>query len=303
MKKNLIFLLIAAFAIFSGCSNNSNTSSNEVPKPNYKTPPFIIDAHMHYKATDEWEKSFIDIYTKHNAMACVMVPMKDIDRGIKFAQAHPDRVIPYIMVDIDAPTVLADIQKAHDMGYKGVGEIFAKNYWNYDDQKYEPIWALAEKLGMPIAPHTGIHASGRMSRMQPGFLATIGSMHPNLWIHAAHFGNPWYAEAGEVARRNDKNFFDITGSSLIKKEDNPGIWKEYLWWTHLVGKKTPHMPATFPPAFEKLVFGTDEGPDQLEENIRRFNKMLDANDVPDSSRVKIYGGTLARIHGIKVPAK
>jgi hypothetical protein len=61
------------------------------------------------------------------------------------------------------------------------------------------------------------------------------------------------------------------------------------------------MPKDAVPAWEKIVFGSDEGPDQFEENIRRFNKALDANNVPDSIRAKCYGLTMARIHGIAVP--
>jgi predicted TIM-barrel fold metal-dependent hydrolase len=184
------------------------------------------------------------------------------------------------------------------MGYKGLGELFAKNQWNYDDPKYEPIWTLAEELGMPVAPHTGILANGLMARMQPAYLATIASNHRKLIIHAAHFGNPWYAEAAEATRRNANLYFDMSGSSLIKKENDPGFWEQFLWWTPHIGKA--HMPADAVPAFEKILFATDEGPDAFEENIRRFNKMLDACNVSEETRAKSYGLTMAKIHGINV---
>ena len=63
------------------------------------------------------------------------------------------------------------------------------------------------------------------------------------------------------------------------------------------------MPKNAVPAWEKIVFSTDETPDQLDENIRRFNKVLDANNVPDSIRAMCYGLTIAKMHGIKVPAE
>ncbi len=263
-----------------------------------RTPGFIIDSHMHYSATDQWEKSFLTILGKHNAMACVLIGMKDLERGIAFAKAHPDRVIPYAAIDIDSPTVLEDVRKVHSMGFKGLGELFAVNRWDYDDPKYDPLWKLAQELGMPIAPHTGILANGLMARMRPAYLATIASKFPKLMIHAAHFGNPWYDEAGEATRRNHNLYFDISGSSLIKKEEDPGYWKQFLWWTPYIGKA--HMPKDAVPAFEKLLFATDEGPDQFDENIRRFNKMLDACGVPDSTRANEYGLTIARMHGIAV---
>ena len=266
-------------------------------KPNYSTPPFIIDSHMHYEATDAWEKSFLEIYTRHNAMACLLIPMSDLDRGIAFARAHPDRVIPYAEINIDSPTIIEDIQKVYGMGFKGLGELFAMGRWDYNDPKYDTIWGLAEKLGMPIAPHTGVLFNGTMAHLRPSFLADVAAMHPNLIIHAAHFGNPWYEEAAEATRRNKNLYFDLSGSSLIKKENDPGYWAQWLWWTDAIGKA--HIPKDAVPAWEKILFATDEGPDALEENIRRFNKALDACNVPQETRAKCYGLTIARIYGIQ----
>lgn len=291
MKTKILSSVVSVIILLSGCNQASL-------KPNYSTPPFIIDSHMHYKATDVWEKSFLEIYTRHNAMACLLISMQDLDRGIAFAKAHPDRVIPYAAIDIESPTVLEDIQKVYDMGFKGLGELFASGDWDYCDPKYEPIWAMAEKLGLPVAPHTGNLSNGLMHHLRPAPLADVCSRHPGLLIHAAHFGNPWYEEAAEAARRNQNLYFDLCGSSLIKKENDPGYWAQWLWWTDAIGKA--HMPKNAVPAWEKIVFATDEGPEALEENIRRFNKALDACKVPEETRAKCYGLTIARLHGIKV---
>jgi uncharacterized protein len=290
MKTGINYLVIIVILLTLGCKNQSQQASPS-------TPPFIIDSHMHYDATDEWEKSFLEIFTRHNAMACLLMEMKDLDRGIAFAKAHPDRVIPYAAIDIDSPTVADDINKVYGMGFRGLGELFAKGRRDYNDPKYDTIWALAEKLGMAVAPHTGILSNGTMSNMRPSFLADIAAMHPNLYIHAAHFGNPWYEEAAEATRRNKNLYFDLSGSSLIKKENDPGYWAQWLWWTDALGK--PHIPKDAVPAWEKILFATDEGPDALEENIRRFNKALDACNVPEETRAKCYGLTIAKVFGIK----
>ena len=302
MKIRHFFLVILGVILFTGCSQKSTQQQQAVEEtyqPNYKHPSFVIDDHVHYRPTDEFEKAFIEVYTKHNAMACLMMGMKDLERGIAWAKANPDRVIPYAAIDIDSPTVLKDVQRVYDMGFKGLGELFARGDWDYCDRKYDPLWTLVEKLGMPIAPHTGNLANGLMHHLRPAPLADICARHPNLKIHAAHFGNPWYEEAAECARRNVNLYFDLSGSSLIKKENDPKYWAQWLWWTDAIGK--PHMPKTAVHAWEKIVFGSDEGPDQFEENIRRFNKVLDANNVPDSIRVRCYGLTMAKMHGIKVP--
>jgi len=289
MKTKLLILSVFAVIIATGCKR-------AVTQADYSTPPFIIDSHMHYTPTDEWEKSFLEIYTSHNAMACLLMSMSDLDRGIAFAKAHPERVIPYAEIDIDSPTVVEDINRVYDMGFKGLGELFAMGRKDYDDPAYDTIWALAEKLGMPVAPHTGVLFNGKMAHLHPSSLADVAAMHPNLFIHAAHFGNPWYEEAAEAARRNTNLYFDLSGSSLIKKEDDPGYWNQWLWWTNAIGK--PHMPKEAPPAWEKILFATDEDPDALDENIRRFNKALAAANVTEETRAKCYGLTLAKIHGI-----
>lgn len=61
------------------------------------------------------------------------------------------------------------------------------------------------------------------------------------------------------------------------------------------------MPKDAVPPFEKIMFATDEPPEAFAENIRRFEKMLDACGVDDATRAKCYGLTIARIHGINVP--
>jgi hypothetical protein len=290
MNTNVFLLTALASTLVSG-------SRRPGSKKNTSTPPFIIDSHTHYEAADAWEKSFLEIYTRRNAMAWLMVWKDDLERGIQFAGAHPDRVIPYASVDIDSPAALDDIQKVSEMGFKGLGELFAVGQWNYDNPKYDPIWELAEKLCLPVAPHTGILAYGMMARMRPGYLGTIAAKFPKLVIHAAHFGNPWYDEAGEVTRRNKNLYFDVSGSSLIKKGDDPGYWKQFLWWTPYLGKA--HMPEDAVPAFEKILFATDEPPEGLEANIIRFNRMLDACGVSADTRARCYGLTIAGIHGLK----
>jgi hypothetical protein len=55
MMKTISVLISAIILILSTGCNQSGTEQN------YSTPPFIIDSHMHYEATDAWEKSFLDI--------------------------------------------------------------------------------------------------------------------------------------------------------------------------------------------------------------------------------------------------
>lgn len=92
----------------------------------------------------------------------------------------------------------------------------------------------------------------------------------------------------------EKNvYFDATGSTLIKKARNLTIFKDFLWWEG----RTAHSSSDAVYAFEKLVFGTDEPPGELDNMLKRYEWMLEANEVPEASRRKIYGETMASILG------
>jgi predicted TIM-barrel fold metal-dependent hydrolase len=264
---------------------------------------FIIDTHQHYSASPDYIERLVKVYRPRNAMACVLTPMSGFEVVRKAAAQHPDVVIPYGHVSVDNPKVIPEIQKFADAGFKGIKMHTPK--YNWDDFGYFPIYEKLQALKLVALFHTGI-VSGEsdepepssMARMRPSFLHTIARSFPKLMIQGAHLGNPWYDEAAEAARWEKNLYFDLTGSSLIKKARNLAIFKEYLWWEGPTAHSSPD--AVY--AFEKLVFGTDEDPENLDSCLTRYEAMLEACGVPEASRKKIYGRTMAGILGIKVRA-
>jgi uncharacterized protein len=271
--------------------------AQQVPAP--APSRFIIDSHQHYRDDPAYIETLVRIYRARNAMACVLTPIRGLDVVRKAAAAHPDVVIPYGYVSVDDPEAPDQIDRFAKAGFKGIKMHRPKHNW--DDFGYFPIYEKLQGLGLVALFHTGIVSGGSddpepssMARMRPAFLHTIARSFPKLRIQGAHLGNPWYEEAAEVARWEKNLYFDLTGSSLIKKARNLAVFKEYLWWEGPTAHSSPD--AVF--AFEKLVFGTDEAPANLDAVISRFEAMLDANDVPEESRRRIYGETMARILGI-----
>jgi hypothetical protein len=61
-----------------------------------------------------------------------------------------------------------------------------------------------------------------------------------------------------------------------------------------------HSPSKGEHAFEKIIFGTDEGPDGLEANIERFDAFLTANRIPEEIQAKCWAGTMAKILGVSM---
>ena len=76
-----------------------------------------------------------------------------------------------------------------------------------------------------------------------------------------------------------------------------------MWWTAGEGEATQHTLKGGPDAFEHIVFGTDENPTGLAPNIERFQKFLEANNVPEATREKMWGLTIAHVLGIDPATK
>lgn len=264
---------------------------------------FVIDAHQHYQAAPDYVDRLVKIYAARNVMACVLTPMSGFEVIKKAAAQHPNVIIPYGVVSVDNPEAVNEIKKFADAGFKGVKMHRPKHNW--DDFGYFPIYEKLQSLNLVALFHTGIVAGSSdepepssMARMRPAYLHTIARSFPKLVIQGAHLGNPWYDEAAEVARWEKNLYFDLTGSTLIKKAKNLAVFKEYLWWEGPTAHSSPD--AVY--AFEKLVFGTDEPPENLDQCLARYEAMLDACAVPEASRRKIYGETLAKLLGVKVRA-
>ena len=269
---------------------------------------FVIDSHQHYEDKPDYFDRLVKTYRARNAMACVLTPMKHLQALKKAVAAYPDVVIPYGYIDVDSPSARAELEAFATAGVKGIKMHTPK--YNWDDFGYFPLYQRMQDLGLVALFHTGIVCTivdgncgvsdepqtSSMARMRPSFLHTIARAFPKLRIQGAHLGNPWYDEAAEAARWQSNLYFDLTGSSLIKKQKNLAVFKDYLWWEG----PTAHSPSNAVYAFEKLVFGTDEPPDAIDNMLTRYEAMLNACGVPEASRRKIYGETMARILGIPV---
>jgi hypothetical protein len=151
--------------------------------------------------------------------------------------------------------------------------------------------------------HTGIvnrtnpdvPADVSVDRMRVTTLDNIARRFPKLTIIGAHLGNPDYAWAAEIGRWNPNIFFDLSGSTLIKTQENYQVFKSIFWWSSVV---SPHTPKGGPSAFEKVIFASDVFGGEIEEfdrSVERYKKMLDACGVGQDAQANIFGGTMRKI--------
>ncbi len=281
----LLFLLSASFA---GLAQTAQ--------------PKLIDVHEHFRGEPGMLDRLLAKLDAADGLGILLVTPNGFPEASKFIQQHPNRFIGFGDVKLDDPDVLNEIDRFHQAGFRGLGEITSAQK-NYDDRAYWPIYDRAARYHMILLFHTGIvdrpkpevPADISFDRMRATRLDLIARHWPALIVIGAHLGNPDYAEAGEVARWNFNLYFDLAGSSLIKKKHDYEFFRSIFWWT---SEPNPMTPSDAPDAFEKLVFGSDiQGGnlDEFDSNQKRYHAILDACQVPQKVQAMILSGTMWRI--------
>ena len=265
-------------------------------------PPKLIDVHEHFNGEPGVLEKMLVKLNAADGLGILLTTPKALPEASKFIQEHKDRFIGFGDIKLDDADVLNEIDQFHRAGFRGLGEITSSQK-NYDDHAYWPIYDRAAKYHMILLFHTGAVARQNpnqpsdvsFDRMRATRLDLIARHWPKMIIIGAHLGNPDYAEAAEIARWDPNLYFDVSGSTLIKKRDDYGFFRSIFWWSGVV---SPHTPAGGPDAFEKLVFGSDIFRGELgefDDSQARYHAMLDACRVPPNVQAMIFSGTMWRI--------
>src|SRR5665213_3306826 len=264
--------------------------------------PKLIDVHVHYDGEAGFLPQMLTRMNQEDGLAFLLTTPKGFSQARAFIRQHPNRFIGFGDINLDDPNVLQQVDRFHAAGFLGLGEITSTKR-NYDDRAYWPVYDRADKYHMILLFHTGIVSRPNpeqpedvsFDRSRASRLDLIARRWPRLTIIGAHLGNPDYAEATEIARWNPNLYFDVSGTTLIKKKDDYRFFRSIFWWTGVV---SPHTPSSGTSAFEKLVFGSDVFGGDLQEFDRalvRYHAMLDACQVPQTSQDNIFSGTMWRI--------
>lgn len=264
--------------------------------------PRLIDVHVHYNGEPGVLDQMLKKMQQVDGLAFLLTTPKGFETAQAFIKLHPDRFIGFGDIHPDDPNVLQQIDRFHAAGFLGLGEISSTKR-NYDDAAYWPIYERAQKYHMILLFHTGVVSRQHpeqpqdvsFERMRGTRLDLIAREFPRLTVIGAHLGNPDYAGAAEVARWDPNLYFDVSGSTLIKKQNDYSFFKSIFWWS---GVASPHTPNSGSGAFTKLVFGSDVFTGDVAEfdrELARYHKMLDACDVPKDAQAMIFSGTMWNI--------
>jgi predicted TIM-barrel fold metal-dependent hydrolase len=264
--------------------------------------PKLVDAHVHHNGEVAFLEKLVARLEQLDGIAFLMTKPEHLDQVKAFMARKPGRLIGFGDVSLDNPKVLEQIDRFHAAGFRGLGEI-TKPLKDFDDASYLPIYDRAAKHGMMLLFHTGIvnrtnpdvPENASVDRMRVTLLDGIARRYPTITVIGAHLGNPDYSWAAEIARWNPNLYFDLSGSTLIKKQEDPTFFKSVFWWSAVA---SPHTPKGGASAFEKIVFASDVFGGELEEldrSLERHKHMLNACGVSPEAQANIFGGTMLRI--------
>jgi hypothetical protein len=262
----------------------------------------LVDAHVHYNGDKAFLEKMAARLDPYDGTAFILAQPNQIGDVTAAMKQHPKRFVGLGSIKLDDPQAVALVDKFHEAGFRGLGELTGP-LKSFDDKAYSAIYERAEKYGMILLFHTGIvnrtnpdvPADVSVDRMRVTTLDNIARRFPKLTIIGAHLGNPDYAWAAEIGRWNPNIFFDLSGSTLIKTQENYQIFKSIFWWSSVV---SPHTPKGGPSAFEKVIFASDVFGGEIEEfdrSVERYKKMLDACGVGQDAQANIFSGTMRKI--------
>lgn len=270
-------------------------------------PTMIIDAHHHLRK----EKGYLEQLVSESRRlgidrVCLLgAHMRALGKGaasneevIKVVEQYPDLFIGFATFNlgVDSPNRINEYAHA---GFSGIK--FINPMKNYDDKDFYPVYGRMEAHGIPGLFHLGIvarsdddrHYDVNNNRHRPIYLDTIARAFPGLRIIGAHLGNPWYEEATMSARWNPNLYFDLSGSTLKKK--SAAFLGELLWWTPTTKYRSPDRKY----AWEKIVFGTDVNPSDMEDVLNDYKKVMSELKLPKEMQDKVLGGTMCEILNLK----
>jgi predicted TIM-barrel fold metal-dependent hydrolase len=202
-------------------------------QPSHSPPAKLIDVHLHIwepmPASAGSRDSLVAAFKRFNLVRAVASGPIPLVRQLR--DLAPDRIIggAIFTESIKLPPIpdLERILRSREI--EVLGEIDAQYAGvRLDAQWLDPYWTLAEKLGVPVAIHTGFgQPSSTEDPCCPLFRASLGNplhieealaRHPKLRVYLMHAGWPYLAETKAIMQLYPRVYADLAAFAF-----NPGI--------------------------------------------------------------------------------
>jgi len=197
-------------------------------------------------------------------------------------RAHPDRILGMAFVRL-GETSPSKVSEYRDKGFFGLKAIHP--LVPYDHPSNDPLYAEAERLGMPILFHTGesVYIGPELTpqgkdllprRMLPIYLDRVAIYFPDLVIVAAHMGNTYIQQACSLAASRPNLYLDISGAGALK-EMPKSFFDRIIYWKR---------------AWHKLLYGSDGSYDAMPRVLEETRAFLDKVGMPHELRERTFWG-------------
>jgi predicted TIM-barrel fold metal-dependent hydrolase len=136
------------------------------------------------------------------------------------ADRFPGTLMGFGSVDPHASSAEDEMRRASDLGLKGLKFHPTMQAFDPGEQRFYPLWKLAEELGLVLLFHTGTCGIGagtpgaggtKIRYSHPGFLDAVGADFPEVTWIAAHFGWPWHLECLAIALHKSNVWIELSG--------------------------------------------------------------------------------------------
>ena len=217
-------------------------------------------------ATDEAVmQESLALLRKHNIWAVTSGPLALVDR---WRAEEPRRIIPALSFASDGAPTPAELRRLHADGRVSVlAEVGAQYHGrSLDDAVYEPYFALAEELDLPVGVHLGEGPPGAPYVGEPRYRARLTSplqleevliRHPKLRIYVMHYGSPLVDEMIALMYSHPQVYVDVAQNdwgfprahfySQLRRLVDAGFAERILW-----GSDQMVWPDAIPVAIETI---------------------------------------------------
>jgi predicted TIM-barrel fold metal-dependent hydrolase len=225
--------------------------------------------------------------------------------------AAPDVILPGVAFGTRKEKSIEELRRLHAAGQLAVlGEVYIQYRGHrVDDARYEPYFALAEELDIPVGVHLGEgppaaarfpgYESYRASLGSPFLLEEVLRRHPKLRIYVMHYGSPLVDEMIAMMFTHPNLYVDVSCNNwafpraqfhgALKRMIDAGLEKrimfgsDQMYWPDAIGEAIE--------AIETAPFLDDaQKRDILYNNAARFLRLSDKviathhQDLPDAPR-------------------
>ena len=245
-------------------------------------------------ATDvEVMRQSIAMLRRYNIWA---VTTGSVELVSQWRAAEPDRIIPAHSFASQRPESPAEFRQLHADGKAALFAEIGAQYRGRSlaDQMYEPYFALAEELDVPVGVHLGEGPPGahyvgetdyRAALTSPLQLEEVLIRHPRLRLYVMHYGSPLVDEMIALLYSHPQVYVDIAQNdwgfpkahfySQLQRLINAGFGKRIMW-----GSDQMIWPETIRVAIETIetapFLSAEQKRDIFYNNAARFLRLDEA---------------------------